>query len=217
MTVVYKNVEYDQKLWQKIEQANKSIATIDIKGKDYAQVNQRIKAFRYVFTRGKIETKIISLEGELGHRQCLMRCEVYDDLGNLLSVGYAEEKEDSTFINKTSFIENCETSAVGRALGMAGFGIDTSIASAEEVETAMANQSKKPTILKISQFVAAYSEEERAKIREHYKVENDEDLPREVVDKYVADRKDKVKEAQAEVKKQYETKPNLDSKENPFY
>lgn len=216
MATVFRNYN-DNNLWEKITIANNSISTIDIKGKDYAQVNQRVKAFRYVFTRGKIETKIISLEGELGHRQCLMRCEVYDDLGNLLSVGYAEEKEDSTFINKTSFIENCETSAVGRALGMAGFGIDTSIASAEEVETAMANQSKKPTILKISYFVSAYSEEERAKIRQHYNVKNDEDLPREVVDKYVADRKDKVKEAQAEVKKQYETKPNLDSKENPFY
>ena len=47
--------------------------------------------------------------------------------------------------NKTSYIENCETSAVGRALGMCGFGIDTSIASAEEVQNAMANQKTKET------------------------------------------------------------------------
>ena len=60
----------------------------------------------------------------------------------MLGTGTAYEKESSTFINKTSYIENCETSAVGRALGMAGFGIDTSVASAEEVKNAINNQTK---------------------------------------------------------------------------
>ena len=58
----------------------------------------------------------------------------------LLGSGHAYEKEGSTFINRTSYIENCETSAVGRALGMCGFGIDTSIASSEEVQNAILNQ-----------------------------------------------------------------------------
>ena len=40
----------------------------------------------------------------------------------------------SSNINKTSYVENCETSAVGRALAMLGIGIDTSIASANEVK-----------------------------------------------------------------------------------
>ncbi|MCQ2771082.1 MAG: hypothetical protein MJ236_04705, partial [Clostridia bacterium] len=53
-----------------------------------------------------------------------------------------QEKESSSFINKTSFIENCETSAVGRALGFAGIGSKTSIASAEEVRNAINNQPK---------------------------------------------------------------------------
>lgn len=76
---------------------------------------------------------------------------------------------------------------------------------------------KKPTILKISQFVAAYSEEERAKIREHYKVKNDEELPRDVVDKYVADRKEKVKQVKEEINKEYNSKPDFNGEENPFY
>ena len=63
-----------------------------------------------------------------------------------LGTGTAYEKENSTFINKTSYIENCETSAVGRALGMAGFGIDTSVASAEEVQNAIMQQEAKQTI-----------------------------------------------------------------------
>ena len=62
--------------------------------------------------------------------------------GNVRATGYAYEKEGSTFINKTSYIENCETSAIGRALGIFGIGIDGSVASAEEVRNAKANQPK---------------------------------------------------------------------------
>ena len=61
-------------------------------------------------------------------------------MNSLLGSGHAYEKESSSFINKTSYIENCETSAVGRALGMAGFGIDTSVCSAEELTNAINNQ-----------------------------------------------------------------------------
>ena len=60
--------------------------------------------------------------------------------GNVLATGHASEKDGSSFINKTSALENAETSAVGRALGILGIGIDTSIASAEEVGNAVQNQ-----------------------------------------------------------------------------
>ena len=72
-----------------------------------------------------------------------MKSTCIDGEGNVLGVGHAYEKEDSSFINKTSYIENCETSAVGRALGMAGFGIDASICSAEELQNAVLNQDNK--------------------------------------------------------------------------
>lgn len=130
-----------------IEKANKSIKTTDIKGKDYAEVNQRIKAFRMIYPQGTIKTILVSNNDGI----CVFRAEAYEyekcnEDGNyeskLLGTGTAYEKENSTFINKTSYIENCETSAVGRALGMCGFGIDTSVASAEEVQNAMANQKK---------------------------------------------------------------------------
>ena len=116
--------------------ANETIKTTDIKGKDYAEVNQRIKAFRMVYPQGMIKTNIESIVDGI----CVMRAEVYTEDGILLGTGTAYEKEDSSFINKTSYIENCETSAVGRALGMAGFGIDVSVASAEEVQNAINNQ-----------------------------------------------------------------------------
>lgn len=122
--------------------ANDQIKTIDIKGKEYSEVNQRIKAFRMVYPDGIIDTQLLSNENGV----CIFKAQVgyyEDDIDGCvrwLGTGYAYEKEDSSFINKTSYIENCETSAVGRALGMAGFGIDVSVASAEEVYNAMQNQ-----------------------------------------------------------------------------
>lgn len=129
--------------FEQLQKANESIRTVNIKGKEYAEVNQRIKAFRMVYPEGFINTDMKSNENGI----CIFHAAVgyyVEKEGFLdrvtLGTGTAYEKESSTFINKTSYIENCETSAVGRALGMAGFGIDTSVASAEEVETAIANQ-----------------------------------------------------------------------------
>lgn len=126
--------------FEDIKKANETIVTTDVKGKQYAEVNQRIKAFRMVYPSGTIETEIVSI----GDGICIMKAKVYSGTNNglriLLGTGTAYEKENSTFINKTSYIENCETSAVGRALAMCGFGIDTSIASKEEVENAIAQQ-----------------------------------------------------------------------------
>ena len=124
--------------FEQIKNANESIKTIDVKGKEYAEVNQRIKAFRMCCPNGSISTEIISLVDGI----VTMRATVCNEEGQILGTGTAQEKETSSFINKTSYIENCETSAVGRALGMCGFGIDTSVASAEEVQNAIHNQNK---------------------------------------------------------------------------
>lgn len=126
--------------FEDIKLANKSIKPTDVRGKDYAEVNQRIKAFRQCCPGGSIKTFMMSNEGGV----CVFRAEVYDGDGMHLGTGHAYEREGSTNINKTSYIENCETSAVGRALGMCGFGIDTSVASAEEVQTAILQQEEKP-------------------------------------------------------------------------
>lgn len=128
--------------YKDLEEVNKKLKTTDIKGKNYVEVNERIKAFRMLFPDGLIDTQLISNENGI----CIFKAQVgyYEDEADgcirWLGTGYAYEKENSTFINKTSYIENCETSAVGRALGMAGFGIETSVASAEEVQNAIAQQ-----------------------------------------------------------------------------
>lgn len=133
--------------YEDIARVNESIKTLDLKGKDYAEVNQRVKAFRMLYPEGLIKTDMEIIENGL----VVIKAQVgtYEEGGfRLLATGYAYEKENSTFINKTSYIENCETSAVGRALGFLGLGIDVSIASYEEVGNAIANQDKNKPVSK---------------------------------------------------------------------
>lgn len=176
-----------------LQKANESIATTDIKGKQYAEVNQRIKAFRMLYPEGFIRTNIESLENGI----CVIKAEVgfYEPINHkdftgtrqiILGTGIAYEKEGSTFINKTSYIENCETSAVGRALGMMGIGIDVSVASAEEVQNAIAQQdqakyeeTKKkkitPTDVKVIQKKYA-TEAQQKNILNHFNLYSLEDM-----------------------------------------
>ena len=109
-----------------------------IKGKDYIEVNERLKYFRENYPDHKLTSDII-VELSTGDRVVMKSC-VIDKDGVVVATGHAYEKEGSTFINKTSYIENCETSAWGRALGNFGIGIDTAVASAEEVQNAINNQ-----------------------------------------------------------------------------
>lgn len=151
--------------------ANETIKTTDIKGKEYAEVNQRIKAFRMVYPDGIIDTQMVSLENGI----CIIKAQVgyYDEDDDFsvkwLGTGYAYEKEDSSFINKTSYIENCETSAVGRALGMAGFGIDVSVASAEEVQNAIKNQ--EPTQEEADEYKLTFGKYKDKTLKEIYEID----------------------------------------------
>jgi len=129
--------------YEELKKANEAISTLKISGKEYAEVNQRIKAFRMVFPDGFIKTELVSNDGGVAIFRARVGYYGMDDKEVVLGTGTAYEKEGSTFINKTSYIENCETSAVGRALGMLGIGVDTSVASAEEVQNAKLNQDQK--------------------------------------------------------------------------
>ena len=119
--------------YEQIEKANKEIETIKLGTKGYAEVNQRIKAFRKVYPTGSIITEIEEIREDYVRIKTIVK----DEEDRILATGTASEtltgdaKKD--YINKTSMIENCETSSVGRSLGFAGFGVDTSIASAEDI------------------------------------------------------------------------------------
>lgn len=115
---------------------NSRISTMNIKGKDYAEVNQRILAFWELFPNGRISTDVTTTDA-----RCDCVCEVYRDLQDQYpaATGHAFEERKGQ-VNSTSYVENCETSAVGRALGMLGIGATKALASAEEVKAAIEQQ-----------------------------------------------------------------------------
>ena len=114
------------------------LKTTNIHGKEYVEVHTRIQYFRENFKDWALTTEIL----ELDDARCVMKASIFDKNDRLIATGTAYEKESSSFINKTSFIENCETSAWGRALGILGIGIDNSIGSADEVKNAIKNSNK---------------------------------------------------------------------------
>lgn len=108
-------------------------------GKEYVQVNERVIMFKEKYPEGRIITEILKDTEDM----VCMRCLVYVDSDEKTlpsAIGHAFERVGSTNVNKTSHLENCETSAIGRAIGFLGIGIGESIASAEEVQTAKMQQ-----------------------------------------------------------------------------
>lgn len=103
--------------------------TIKIKGKEYVTVNERLKEFRNTYAGYSIQTDIV----ELGQDYCTIKASIIDENGVIRSTGYAREVVAKSPINKFAFVENCETSAIGRALGNFGIGIDTAVCSADEL------------------------------------------------------------------------------------
>ena len=99
----------------------------------YAEVKERVKAFRKLFPEGFITTTVL----ELSDARVVMKAEAgyYDEQHHpiTLATGTAFEVK-SGVVNTQSYVENCESSAVGRCLGMLGIGIDTAIASADEMQ-----------------------------------------------------------------------------------
>ena len=113
--------------------------SIDIKGKKYVTVNERLIYFREKYPDHALTSEIV----ELTEERVVMKATI--QFGDVVyATGHAYEDKDSTFINKTSFIENCETSAWGRALANFGIGIEESVASFEEVANAVAQKDDKP-------------------------------------------------------------------------
>ena len=122
--------------------SNYKFKTTNIRGKQYVEVNERIKFFRQEdeYKNWTISTEFTHIDSEM----CICKCIIADTNQRVIASGHAHEERSSSHINKTSYVENCETSAIGRALAMMGIGIDTSIASANEVNDAIAKQETEP-------------------------------------------------------------------------
>jgi len=112
---------------------------VSIHGKLYLTVASRINTFRTDHPDWTIATEVISVDDE----RVVMKAAIATPSGQVISTGYAEEVRSASAINRTSALENAETSAVGRALAFYGLA-GTEIASADEVANAIKQQNSKP-------------------------------------------------------------------------
>jgi hypothetical protein len=107
---------------------------IDIKGKAYVLVSDRINYFNETYPNGFIQTELVSSDNST----YVVKACVTPDMDRLQRyfTGYSQAKIGQGMVNTTAALENAETSAVGRALAMMGIGVIDSVASVDEMKKA---------------------------------------------------------------------------------
>lgn len=167
--------------WNDIEKVNSEIKTINLKNKDYAEVKERVIAFRKLFPNGCIKTDL----KEYNKDEIIFTAQAYDG-NDLLATGYARGKT-----NKFFSLEDTETSAVGRCLGFLALGIQGGIASAEEIKEVEDNEIFDEPIPNnnvkelADEFRKLYSVEEQARILNGLKLTRAEDIGTSDLQKYI--------------------------------
>ena len=122
--------------------------TVKIHGKEYKTVALRIQEFREKHPDFTIQTELVEANDML----VVMKATI--SMGpQVIATGYAEEVRTASKINRTSALENAETSAVGRALAFFGLG-GSEIASADEVANAINQQNSQPAIDELNWLIA---------------------------------------------------------------
>lgn len=106
---------------------------VDIKGKKYVLVADRVNYFNDNFPNGSIQTELVSNDSAV-----VIKAIITPDLKNSQRyfIAHSQAVKGEGYINKTSALENAETSAIGRALGFMGIGVIDSIASVDEINKA---------------------------------------------------------------------------------
>ena len=169
--------------WKDIEKVNTEIKTTNLKGKEYAEVKERVIAYRKLFPMGIINTNISFTDNYV-----LCEATATNNEGTVLSKGHARE-----ILNKAFALENCETSAIGRCLGFMGLGINTAIASKEDMEqvdspSGVFDEPVNPSMgLKdlADEFLKLYTIEEQARVLNNHKVTKAEDIGAVNLEKYI--------------------------------
>lgn len=128
---------------------SEKLKTIDIKGKEYVQVHTRIDYFNKTYPNGRIITELLSNPSDV---IVLFKAIVTPDIEKMerYFTGYSQAKWGDGYINKSSAVENAETSAVGRALGMMGIGITDAFASVDEIDKAQSQELKEEDFLVVT-------------------------------------------------------------------
>lgn len=175
--------------------ATEKMKTLNIKGKNYVTVNERLKAFRTLPDYKGWTLRTIA--HELTHDVCTMEAQILDPTGRIVANGFAHElrTQPGSMVNATSHIENCETSAWGRALGNLGIGIDESICSAQELLVAVGMQNSQPAQAEVAQSPAptqAPAQEQKKK----YTQEELEDIYNSLSERELAEYNDACRQMQ---------------------
>lgn len=108
---------------------------VPIHGKQYKTVAYRVNEFRTQYPDYTVSTELVEANDTL----VVMKASISNEQGRLLATGFAEEVRAASKINRTSALENAETSAIGRALAALGLA-GTEYASADEVANAISQQ-----------------------------------------------------------------------------
>lgn len=158
--------------YEDLVKVNKSLSKINIKGKDYAMVSEKVRAFRELIPNGSIQTELLFDDGE----RCVFKATAYDEDGKILGTGHAYEMRAGSSINRNSYIENGETSSIGRCLSSCGIG-SGEFASAEEMTgaIAMAEWSEKtiePRNAKYIEHLIEVTNSDRDKFLKYFGVED---------------------------------------------
>ena len=121
------------------------LKTVNIKGKEYVEVHTRIKEFHNQYKNGSLTSSFERIELD-GDALWIVKAKATPDVSNpeRFFTGHAQELESQGYINKTSALENAETSAWGRALGSLNIGLTDSVATADEVNKAISRESATP-------------------------------------------------------------------------
>ena len=133
---------------------------------NYTEVKDRIPLFLAEYPEGRIVTTIIHMDFEATPAVCVVRAELYrdHDATQPMATGLAYEREAGP-VNKTSFVENCETSAIGRACGNANFTGNSQKPSRQEMEKVERVEAEIEKLIDEVMALARTSEDEKAKQR----------------------------------------------------
>jgi len=133
---------------------SKDTGIVSIHGKEYKTVASRVNGFRIEFEQQySLESEIVSIDKDTVVMKAFIRSLVVEGMP-VVAVGHAEESRGASTINRTSALENCETSAYGRALAAFGFA-GTEFASADEVANAIHQQNAPKVIRNRTEEIAA--------------------------------------------------------------
>ena len=108
---------------------------VNIHGREYETVALRVQKFKSAYPNHALTTEVLTRDADC----VVMKASIYNPEGRLIATGHAEEYRKASTINKTSALENAETSAIGRALAAFGLG-GTEFATADEVANAIGQQ-----------------------------------------------------------------------------